>query len=204
MQLATEHGPKAGGLDGGADGRGDRLGDRVSLLAGEAALLDREGGRVAHRVDVGHTRQAAVGVDGNEAGAVGADAGNRWSVEQRQAHDPLGLEAPLPPIEEHGAVPCLSVCRADEGDALGLEHRVDGTARSRPADGQRLRLWRDEPVPGVVDPDRPAMPRGHDRELVERQRPRRAARDHERHPAHVAPLEICRQPRQCLARPLDA
>ena len=51
QQDPAQDGPERLWLDVDADRRRDRLGDRVGLLRGQAAVLDREGRRVAGRVD---------------------------------------------------------------------------------------------------------------------------------------------------------
>jgi hypothetical protein len=109
-QLPAEYGPEAGGLYLRTGSRGDRLGDRVSLLAGEAALLDRKGGGIPYRVHVGRAWHTAVGVDGNEASDIGRDSGCSGSVESRQADDAVGFDTPLPPIEQHSAVAHIGMC----------------------------------------------------------------------------------------------
>ena len=54
-------------LHGGAGQRGDRPRGGVRLLGGDAAVLDREVGRVAGGVDALEARDLAVGVDRYES-----------------------------------------------------------------------------------------------------------------------------------------
>jgi hypothetical protein len=170
------------------------------LLAGQSALFDRESGCVADGIDVGYARHVTVRVDGNEPVEVRRNAGRPRAVEQRQAYDSVGFDALALLVEENGARPYIGADRADEGDALGLEHPVYDAARCGAEDRQRFPLRGDEPVSGTVDPDRPAVPGGHDRQLIQRQRPRRATRNHECDLADVAPFEIRDQVGQGLGR----
>jgi hypothetical protein len=66
-------------LDVGAGECSDRRRGGVGLLRGDAAVLDREVGRVAGGVDVGDTPDLAVGRDGDESmlrDGQAADAGS--------------------------------------------------------------------------------------------------------------------------------
>ena len=80
-------------FDRRAGERGDRLGGRVRLLGGDAALLDREVGRVAGREDALEPPNLAVGVDRDEpAVGVGRHARDRTGRPAR-ASRPRGRPA---------------------------------------------------------------------------------------------------------------
>ena len=73
-QLAAQDRLERAGVDVGAEAGGDVLGRGVRLLRGEPALLDREVGAVAGRVDVGDALDPAVLVDRREAVRIGGQA----------------------------------------------------------------------------------------------------------------------------------
>ena len=77
--------PRSTGVNGsgftGAPARAAMCGGgRVGLLAGDAALLDRERGDVAGGVDVGDALHARVGVGGRKPVRVGRQAGDRRAL----------------------------------------------------------------------------------------------------------------------------
>ena len=83
QQHPAQNGSERLGIDVGADGCRDRLGDRVGLLGGQAALLDREGGRVTGGVYAVEADDAPVGVGQDEAVACAGDAAQSRSGQTR-------------------------------------------------------------------------------------------------------------------------
>jgi hypothetical protein len=83
--------PERRRLRRGAELGGDRGGDGVGLLGRKAALLDRERGGVARRVDAGRAAHAAVPVDRDESVAVARQALDPRSLLRRQHDDRVGV-----------------------------------------------------------------------------------------------------------------
>ena len=120
------------------------LGDRVGLLAGQAALLDREVDGVSGGVDVGQPAHATAVVDRDEPVVVARHAEDARALEGRQRDDPFGLDALLPGTHRDAAAVDLGVGVPVEGDAGFLEQRGDRPAGLLAEDRQRGALRRDE------------------------------------------------------------
>ena len=176
-----------------AGARGDVVGRRVSLLAGQPALLDRERRDVPRRVHVRHTGDAAVPVGDEEAVAVARQAGDAPADQPRQRDHPQHLQLAAGRELQPGALDALGPRTGVQDDA-GLAQQPGDLARRLGAERrQRRRLGRDD-----VDLQRRAHLIGalgqHQRQLVQRQRPARAVRHHERHAPRVAALDVLDQP----------
>ena len=73
---------------------GDRLGREIGLLRGDAALLDREPGRVADRVEVGEALHATERVGRDEAVCPLLDPRDAWDLERGQRHYAVRVDGP--------------------------------------------------------------------------------------------------------------
>ena len=83
-QEPAQHGTERLGGGAQAEIRGHGFGRRIGLLGREAALLDRERGRVARGVDAARAGHAAVGVDRDEAVVVAGQALDPRALERGQ------------------------------------------------------------------------------------------------------------------------
>ena len=152
-----------------------------------------------HAVEPGH---GAVLVDGDEAvGGVG-QAGDARADRNRQRQDPVDVDAATADLD--AVVDELGGGRADELDAFGRQQLGDRAAALGPEQLQRRLLGRHEREVDVVDARARDVAGRDDRQLVERQAPRRACRDDERDALRVAVLEVGDQPGQRLGSALRA
>ena len=130
---------------------------------------------------------AAVRVDGDEPALGHGQPADRRTLEQRQRHRQVRVERPLQ-LEPQPAVVVLLGERpgtqVHAGRSEPARHRGTGLGAE---DVERLGLPGHELDP-EVEPPPPAERRRHQRELVERQRPRDARAGHEGD--HVAPSGI--------------
>jgi hypothetical protein len=149
----------------------DHLGRRVCLLGRDSALLDREAGEVAGGEDVGKTVHLSVRVDRNESldrlrQAVDPRPAQAWQGDDAVGRDAsLGDEAQLviDELDRAGA-------RLD-GDPPLLEQLAHRLASRAAEQLQRLVLRGDERQLDVVELALGEVGRGHQGELVDRQRP---------------------------------
>ena len=95
-------------------------------------------------------------------------------------------------------MPDLGVGGADELDRGGLEQLGDGLARFRAEHRQRALLRGHEQEPDAIGAHAPRLPRRHQRELVERQGPRRLVRHHEGDAIDIVLLGVAQEPVQRL------
>ena len=197
-QDPAQDGPEGLRLDRRSGARGDRLGDGVGLLGGEPALLDRERGPVAGGVDAVDAGHAAVLVDRDEALGVARDTRDVQSLQPRQADDAVDVDPPAAGIDDQVAVLDGGVGGSDELDAGAVEELGDGVARRSAEDRDRPVLGGHEDDLEAIGAHRPRLARRHQRELVERQRPGRLVRHHERDALGVALLRVAEQPVQRL------
>ena len=131
---AAEHRAVWPRLDIGAGVGGDRLGGRVGLLGGEAALLDREGDRVAGRPDRVDIGNPAVQVGRDEATGVGGKPRQAGPDRPGERDDSLGVERPLAGMQDEPAGSC------------GSSATYTPVSASTPASS---RSWRTATVAGV-------------------------------------------------------
>ena len=110
-------------------------------------------------------------VDGDEAFERLREAVEARSAQPRQRNDAIRLE-PTAPREPHVAVVELGHGRGrDDVDPALFEERFDRRARGRAEELERLLLGRDDRELDALDAVGSEPPRGHEHELVERERP---------------------------------
>ncbi len=196
--MPVDHGVKQLWRHRRAGQRGDRLRHDVGLLGGDAAVLDGEVGRVAGRVDVLHTGHSPVGVDTDEAVLAQRDAAHRGAVQLGQRDHPVDPQTAIAGGDHHlPRARHLHVRGVDRLDVRVPEQLGDGVARRGAEDRQRTVLWRDDRR-RELDAHVGCAPGGHQRELIQRQRPGHAVRRHEREAVDVAALDVLDQAVQGL------
>ena len=179
-QQAAQHGPeRLRHADRAKPGR-DGLRDGVGLLGGEAAVLDREGGRVAGGEDVRAPAHVAVLVDGDVAVLVVRQAGDPGADQFGQRDNDVGDEARSAQQPE-SAVECRDGRGARDEFHPGVGERAAYSLARRGAEHlERLVLaGRHDDVGRLY----PALAQGggrEERQLVERQQPAGAGRRGER------------------------
>ena len=177
-------------LDGGAGAGGDRLGGGVRLLGGDPALLDREVGDVAGRPDVARPAYAPALVDRQEPLRIGRQALDRAAGQPRQGDDPVDLDALAGRSQLERSLPRgLGVGAGVQPDPDLREAGDERLGRLDPEDPQR-RVLRSDQVQLRVEAGLVRALGGQQRELVDRQAPGDAGRDHERDPPRIAALDV--------------
>ena len=147
-------------------------------------MLERERRRVAGGEHVRNAGNAPVGVDGDEpAGAVRQPWDRRADEARQRDHAVRGHRRPVGQFQDaraHGD----RARRRTHGDATLAQQLGDRPARGLAEHPQRCGLWRDDRDLGL-GPAVAQLGGGHDRQLVDRQRPAGRGRKHEREPRAV-------------------
>ena len=165
-----------------AEPRADRVGDGVGLLGGEAAVLDREGGRVAGRVDVAGADHAQVLVDGQVPLVVVREPGDARADQLGQRDGEVGVDQRAA-LEPDGAVEGAHGGGAgDQIDAGAVELGAHRLARGRAERLERRVLGRGDDDVGLGDAAVAQRGGAQQRQLVEREQPARARRGDEGEP----------------------
>ena len=193
----AQHGPERLRYDVGARGRGDHPGRDVGLLGRQAALLDPVRGDVADRVHAVGVQRTREVVDRHEAERVGGDAAHVRSHEPGERDDPVDLGRAARRRATAAAPACsCTVVSVRTSTPWTASSRPTSAATSGPnaASGAGSGVMTRTSAPGH-------RVRGLQRELVERQRPRRPARHHERDAADASLRAARGRPRARGGRP---
>ena len=202
-QQALELGLVRAHVDRGAgDLLRDVRGRDVGLLCGETALLQQPGRHVAHRPDPVEAADATERVHRHEAVGLAGQSGEVRSAERRQGDDQVHVERAFELEPELPVRELLGEGAGAYAHAGVREPPRDRRARLGAEDAQRRGLARHE-LDREVQAAPPALPRGHQRELVERQRPGRAGGSDERDRVRAVPESARRSRRPPRARRAD-
>ena len=167
------------------DLRGDVRGGDVGLLRGEAALPQRPGRHVAHRPRVLDAAHASVGADRHEPAGLVRQPGQHRPAQAREGDDEIDVERPFQ-LEPEPPVGVLGRERADADAHPGLgEAPAHHRAGRCPEDPERRRLAADQ-LDRQVESAPAAVVGRHQRQLVEGERPCRAAHGDEGDPVLLA------------------
>ena len=190
------------GVIDGAGQRGDRFRHGIGLLSREASLLEREGGDVARGKDVLDVADPSELVDRNEAVLVVGESGKPRPFEHGQGDHAVGEHLRPAGEQQHAAARHRGERRGSDDDASGLEQRAHRVGGGGAEQLERLLLGRDQRHPDVTRAVLAQVGGGHQRELVQGQRPHSLRRERERHrsgPSRGQVVEQAAQRRDVVA-----
>ena len=136
-----------------------------------------------------------MGVDRDEAARGRRQPGDTWAGERRDRDDRVGGQRGTRVDVEQ---PVAGAQRPDAGpqrDASRAEHLAQGADRGGAEQPQRLRLGGHHAERGVRDAAAAEVDCGHERELVDRERPRGLGWDREDQPLQLAALDAVEEGR---------
>ena len=152
----------------------------LCLLGADAAVLEQSCRGVADGVDAVPAGHVSADVDGDEAVIGSREPADGWRPETGQRDDLLGLQDRAGAAHETaGQVDLGDLGGAHESDVRGAQCCDDVLRRLDAEQRERCRLGRHDAHVGV-DAVQLDVRGGHERELVERQRPRDTGGDDER------------------------